>query len=365
MTATYTHEVESDTNRIYLRKMNNVKISPIGIVVLVFLGVLTLYYIQRSWLGSSSSEISDVRGVSGHTISLKQLLSASIYAAERGGVEVVKVRSEADMHEKSKGKTKEGANNPVTDGDMKSHEAIVHALKVTFPGLPIVSEESEEKKKKWDPKEVKKLELNHPEINGLSLVDKEVPLGDVTVWVDPLDATQEYTENLLQYVTTMVCVAVNGEPVIGVIHKPFKTTDKTVWAWVNHGHSKQLTAPTYKDSLKTSPKIIVSRSHAGNVEAKAKETFGEGVEVIAAGGAGYKVLELFAGNADAYIHTTLIKKWDICAGNAILKEMNSKMTTLKGEPITYEFTSNPKNDGGLLATIWDHSNFLAKLSQVS
>ncbi|KAJ8033762.1 Inositol monophosphatase 3 [Holothuria leucospilota] len=331
MTATYAHEVESDTNRIYLRKMNNVKISPIGIVVLVFLGVLTLYYIQRSWLGSSSSEISDVRGVSGHTISLKQLLSASIYAAERGGVEVVKVRSEADMHEKSKGKTKEGANNPVTDGDMKSHEAIVHALKVTFPGLPIVSEESEEKKKKWDPKEVKKLELNHPEINGLSLVDKEVPIGDVTIWVDPLDATQEYT----------------------------------VWAWVNHGHSKQLTAPTYKDSLKTSPKIIVSRSHAGNVEAKAKETFGEGVEVIAAGGAGYKVLELFAGNADAYIHTTLIKKWDICAGNAILKEMNSKMTTLKGEPITYEFTSNPKNDGGLLATIWDHSNFLAKLSQVS
>lgn len=134
MTKIYAHEVQSDSRRIFLKKtMNNVKISPIGVLILAFVGVIALYYIQKSWWGSRPE--SDI-ATSGD-ISLKSLLSAAIYAAERGGVEVLNVRKEADLHEKSKGKTKEGANNPVTDGDMKSHEAIVYSLKATFSGLPV------------------------------------------------------------------------------------------------------------------------------------------------------------------------------------------------------------------------------------
>ena len=48
------------------------------------------------------------------------------------------------------------------------------------------------------------------------------------------------SENLLDYVTTMVCVAVNGEPVIGVIHKPFE--EVTYWGWVHNGISEELKA---------------------------------------------------------------------------------------------------------------------------
>lgn len=36
----------------------------------------------------------------------------------------------------------------------------------------------------------------------------------------------------------MVCIAVKGKPIIGVIHKPF--SKETSWAWVGKGMSKDL-----------------------------------------------------------------------------------------------------------------------------
>lgn len=46
-------------------------------------------------------------------INLRKLLIGSIQAAEKGGIEVLAVSKDKDIHEKSKGKTLEGANDPV------------------------------------------------------------------------------------------------------------------------------------------------------------------------------------------------------------------------------------------------------------
>ncbi|KAL7977819.1 hypothetical protein Chor_010771, partial [Crotalus horridus] len=112
--------------------------------------------------------------------------------------------------------------------------------------------------------------------------------------------------NLVQYVTTMVCAAVDGKPVIGVIHKPFSEYT------------------------------------------------------------GYKVLSLLdvpeahQERADIYIHVTYIKKWDICAGNAVLKALGGHMTTLAGEEITY--TGSDANEDGLIASVqMNHQTLVEKL----
>ena len=74
--------------------------------------------------------------------------------------------------------------------------------------------------------------------------------------------------------------------------------------------------------------------------------------------AGYKTLEVVKGSVNAYVHTTLIKKWDICAGNAILRAVGGNMTTLKGNQIDYSGAGSPLNDKGLLATLADHAKYL-------
>ena len=151
-----------------------------------------------------------------------------------------------------------------------------------------------------------------------------------------------------------------GVPIAGVIHQPF--LKKTFWAWKDHGHSKDLSKPLGNEASLKSPRIIVSRSHAGSVNETARSAFGKDVTIIPAGGAGFKVLSLFNNIADAYVHKTLIKRWDICAGDAILRSFGGKMTTLHGNDITYGERFVVKNSGGLLATLNNHQHFLEKLS---
>lgn len=112
------------------------------------------------------------------------------------------------------------------------------------------------------------------------------------------------------------------------------------------------------------PVIAVSRSHAGDVKNISKTVFGDNSSLLIAAGAGYKVLQIVSNNATAYLHTTKIKKWDICAGNAILKALGGKMTTLKNELIDYSTNTETVNDQGLLASIVNHELYIKKfLSQ--
>ncbi|XP_050300969.1 putative inositol monophosphatase 3 [Anthonomus grandis grandis] len=281
-------------------------------------------------------------------ISFKELLETAIQAAEAGGKLVVSTRDHIEI--KSKGKTKEGMDDSVTTADFLSHCVMEHIIKDAFPHVRFISEETDVPCEKG-------LIYEMPSKPNLNIEDKFAKLGDVTIWIDPLDATHEYTEKLYQYVTTMVCVAIKGQPIIGVIHNPFFKT--TSWAVVKLGLSPDL-KKNIKSQSKTNTKVIISRSHSGTIKEVLEKNF-KNLEVVIAAGAGYKSLQVANNSVDAYLHITAIKKWDICAGNAILNALGGKMTTKYGQVITYFNNTDVVNKDGVIATLRYHEMFVNML----
>ncbi|XP_022656866.1 putative inositol monophosphatase 3 [Varroa jacobsoni] len=310
---------------------------------LVFVLVL-VYYTLYTEMNASRVE----------RVSLRLLLRTSIIAAVRGGNEVVRVRQNG-VKTSSKGKNQFGQDDPLTDGDLRSHRAMLKTLLESFPHLNVLSEEHESSRQSQPPAAVLLEEVNLPESIS-HYADETVRMRDILVWVDPLDATQEYSENLTHFVTTMVCIAIKGRAQIGVIHQPF--LNRTVWAWVGQGPSKSLRRINPTEEAESQIRIVVSRSHADKVEAFAKENLSGNIHVTLAGGAGYKVLQVAEGKDDLYVHTSLIKKWDICAGAALLETLGGQMITLKGDAIDFGQRQEEVNGDGVIAFLKDKNDFL-------
>ena len=94
----------------------------------------------------------------------------------------MRIRALHDIGERSKGKTREGANDPVTEGDMAAHRIMYFGLREAFPSLNIISEEREILDEKIY---VPKLERDNirEEVN---VIGGEVHADRITVWIDPL-----------------------------------------------------------------------------------------------------------------------------------------------------------------------------------
>jgi len=50
---------------------------------------------------------------------------------------VKEVHNDHKLEEKSKGKTREGANDPLTNGDLRSHRVMMETFHQTFPHIKV------------------------------------------------------------------------------------------------------------------------------------------------------------------------------------------------------------------------------------
>ncbi|GFS31974.1 inositol monophosphatase 3 [Nephila pilipes] len=283
-----------------------------------------------------------------NVVSLKHLLSVCVDAAIAGGVQLQSVRRNFDLKNIWGFKTADTlTDNPVIVGRTLSHQAMSYTLSHSFPNIKLVSRKYYGfEKESYE----KGLQIDHPPDDVL------VPLKNILVWIDPLDAEREYNNNFLEYVTTMVCVAVEGKPIIGVIHQPFENFTK--WGWVGKNISNYPYPVASEPSDVSKPlTVIIDTAQRTYMRTKTRPAIGHHFNMIGANGAGYKSIQVTEGKADAYLHMNNIKKWKTCAGNALIKALNGSMTTMTRDSIDYGDPSDWNNSGGIIATILKESNF--------
>lgn len=290
------------------------------------------------------------KGKNAELINLNELFFMGECLLKQASKQIVKVREESNDKELSD-KKKEDGYSIVTTADLQSHNIIVHTLKDKYENLVVKSEENTNDDD-FDTQsylETCDSYVRQPE-------DKYAPINDLIIYVDPLDATQEYSENLIDYVTVMFCIVDKGVPRAGIIHKVF---------------SNQTTSSFYQSlSLKRFKKdgnqnrVIVSRSHAGTVKSIIDEKL-DNAKIITAAGSGFKTVELVKNGADVYLHSTLIKRWDICAPDAILRNLGGKLTRLDGEKVDYTDMNTKANVvDGILASLYDYDYFFKIFKKV-
>lgn len=130
-----------------------------------------------------------------------------------------------------------GVNDYITLADVNSHCSIAYSLWRIFPKLNLISEEDVQEKN--CPTDIDFFDLDPSVLGKQELPDVNVPIQDLTLWIDPLDATKEYTEKLFKYVSVMICVAdKKGDAIAGVVYFPFSNV--VYWAWKGHGMSENL-----------------------------------------------------------------------------------------------------------------------------
>lgn len=154
----------------------SIRLNKCAVFALIALVVLIIY------IFSPSNTIENITK-NKQEVNLRKLVIGLILAATSGGKEVLKVSAEPDFGTKTKGKTKEGIEDPVTVADVFSHCSIAHGLWRIFPKLHLISEE-DVLKKNCPVKEKDFFELDPSVLSSVVLPDISVPSDDITVWIE-------------------------------------------------------------------------------------------------------------------------------------------------------------------------------------
>jgi 3'(2'), 5'-bisphosphate nucleotidase len=299
-------------------------------------------------------------------VDVAKLISVCIDLAEKSGEIIRKIwwSGELGAIEKGGGVEIDGkqAEDPQTVADRKSEELIISTLQMYFKGINIVGEESSE----TGDLEFSSASAIYPKMDLVATTTfGSIAASRVTVWVDPLDGTAEFYHGNIGAVTSLIGVAIDGVPAAGIIHQPFYSKGVPWWGSDNiataaseaaeHPCGRTIwgsTGGTGVHGLETGARggeYIVSTSrnkrHSRTdpaLEAIAPIVKGREVQELRVGAAGHHLLCVLEGHADLYLQFCAgCKRWDTCAGEALLRACGGLLTDAAGEVYNYDSAQHP------------------------
>ncbi|XP_014452001.3 inositol polyphosphate 1-phosphatase isoform X1 [Alligator mississippiensis] len=192
-------------------------------------------------------------------------------------------------------------------------------------------------------------------------VHQEVPLEDpalaavavavspesMAIWIDPIDSTNQYIRGRGDVApvggiypsglrSALVLIGAydrhSGEPLLGVINEPFYRQDPLTHRWqgkyhwgVSYQGTRLCSLPC--PPLRPDPAAVLSGSEKPEVQQALAPLYGGRLRF--ASGAGYKMLCVILGLAEAYVLSEgSTYKWDSCGPHAVLRALGGGMVDL-------------------------------------
>ena len=198
----------------------------------------------------------------------------------------------------------------LTEADRASHVILCEGISQIFPGIPILSEESEkipyDVRKKWS----------------------EYFL------IDPLDGTREFVHRIPEFAINIAIIR-EGQAVLGLIHSPlneityFAAKGEGAFRWT--GDHREAIASTSGDARGV--RVLLSRTdRSADLDALIARFREPSVSRM---GSSLKFCSVAEGRADFYPRLKPSMEWDTAAGAILVEESGGRMCETNGKRIEY------------------------------
>ncbi|KAL0219225.1 hypothetical protein P9112_004878 [Eukaryota sp. TZLM1-RC] len=235
----------------------------------------------------------------------------------------------------------------VTSVDLHVETIMVNALKYKFPSVRVIGEESITAVSTPIPSD-----CDLP-VEPLSLPKTlpEYDLTDLCIWLDPLDGTSYFIKKEYHSVCFLLGISYKNRPIAGIITQPFADVDFDV-CYGLPGIGMFFDGKQVEPKFPPLNELVITVSDSltqSNVVYKTISRLGY-AHLVHNHGTGTKFLTVCRGHCHAFVQALgRTKRWDTCAGEALVLAIGGCATDLDGNLINYDPNGSFLNDRGIVA----------------